>query len=91
MKKTIAVAALLAAAFAAPTFPVQSAPMDSVDTCLILPALKKECWERGYDMAMDGAQATAMAAEDAADEVRKVPGWWNCTRAAAGSKYLFDC
>ena len=91
MKKTIAVAALLAAAFAAPALPVQSAPMDSVDTCWVLPALKKECWDRAHDMAMSGAQATAAAAEEAADDVRSIPGWWNCTRAAAGSGHLFDC
>ncbi len=90
MKKAIAVAALLAAAFAAPALPVQAAAGDNIDNCLILPALKKECWERARDWAEDGASATSAAVRGAADRVN-LPGWWNCTRAPEGSGHLFDC
>jgi hypothetical protein len=95
MKKMIAVAALFAAAFAAPALPVQ-AQSDYPDTCLILPLLKAECREIISDNIESGRStvvaATITTAEVAADAVAwPVPLWWNCTPAPEGSGHLFDC
>jgi len=90
MNKLIAAAALFAAAFAAPVVPVQAATVSEVvDSCLVLPLLKKECWEE--------ARAHFAAAHDAAVEATretgdwKLPVWPSCQRAPAGSGHLFDC
>ena len=95
MKKIIAVAALAAAAFAAPALPVQ-AQSDYPATCLILPLLKAECREIIADNMQAGRStvvaATMTTAEVAADAVSwPVPLWWNCTPAPAGSGHFFDC
>ncbi len=95
MKKMIAVAALAAAAFAAPALPVQ-AQSDYPATCLVLPLLKAECREIIADNLQAGRStvvaATITTAEVAADAVSwPVPLWWNCTPAPEGSGHFFDC
>jgi len=98
MKKTIAIAALLAASFAAPSLPVQAASDYPLD-CLILPLLKADCRaaisgtvESGTTTVAEVTVATAEVASDTASSVAwPVPLWWNCTRAAAGAGHLYDC
>ena len=95
MKKTIAVAALMAAMFAMPVAPVQAATVEeALDSCLILPLLKRECWEMAGDTVRAAPRAAAAVASDAADaalDVKLPVRWWNCTAAEAGSGYLLDC
>lgn len=90
------VAALVAGTLLTPALPVQAAPLitdEGVANCLVFPALKKECWELGRERAAYRAEQVAMAIEDAEVEVdAKWPvRWWECTRAPAGSGYLFTC
>ena len=99
MKKLVLVAALVASTFAVPVLPTTAASVlsDPEMNCLIFPALKKECWEKGAEMLKAApttvamaAEDTAAAAEDAAGAV-KLPLLWNCARAPAGSGHLLDC
>ena len=95
MKKLIAVAALAAAAFAAPALPVQAAS-DVPSHCLVLPLLKADCRAAISDAVESGtmtvASATVMTAEKAASADWPVPMWWkSCTRAPSGSGHLYDC
>jgi hypothetical protein len=92
MKKLLMVAALAASSFVVPVLPVSAASTlsDAEENCLILPMLKKECWEMGAEMAGATTKSVAMATEEAAAEV-KVPLWWNCAPAAKGSGHLLDC
>jgi hypothetical protein len=89
MKKLIAIAALAAASFAAPALPVQAATLsDVVDSCLVLPLLKKECWPTADErplLVTTSAQSTDKAV------AWPVPAWWNCSPSADGAKYLLDC
>ena len=96
MHKLIAIAALCATTIAVPVLPTQAAPMlsEAQTNCLILPMLKKECWQRGADMVTAPAQAVAAMAEDTADaavEVKLPVMWWNCSASPAGSGHLLDC
>lgn len=78
MKKMVALLALVGGMSAAPVVPVQAGPMLSDDqaNCLILPALKKECWQKGAEMAAE----------------MKVPFvLWHCKPAEKGSGHLLDC
>ena len=93
MKKIIAVAALVAAGFVAPTVPVQAASAYPAN-CLILPLLQSECRDIISDNVSDAADATAMVATAAMDVDRpKVPvaAWWTCERAPEGSKAMYVC
>ena len=92
MKKLVLVAALVASSFAVPVLPVAAAPVlsDPEINCLIFPALKKECWEKGAEMLKAAPKTVASATEDAADAV-KMPMLWNCTTAPKGSGHLLDC
>ena len=99
MKKLVLVAALVASTFAVPVLPTTAASVlsDPEVNCLIFPALKKECWEKGAEMLKAtsttvavAAADTAAAAEDTADAV-KLPLLWNCTAAPKGSGHLLDC
>ena len=63
---------------------------DEQANCLILPMLKKECWEQGVAAARSVGQSVA-SATDAVVEETKLPLWWNCTAAAKGSGHLLDC
>jgi hypothetical protein len=91
MKKTIAVAALAAAAFAAPALPVQAAS-DVPSHCLILPLLKADCRAAISDAVESGTVKVASASVATAEVSWPVPLWWkNCTRAPAGSGHLYDC
>lgn len=92
MNKLVVVAALVASSFAVPVLPVAAAPAlsDAEVNCLIFPALKKECWERGAEMLRAAPRTVAAAAEDASTTM-KLPMLWNCTAAPKGSGHLFDC
>ena len=98
MKKIIAVAALVAASFAAPALPTQAATMEAADAnCVVFPMFKRECWEQAHAWAAErhaAVHAAVSAEADGLDEMNppKVPvEWWNCTRAAEGSGHLLDC
>jgi hypothetical protein len=99
MQKFLAVAALCVASVTMPVLPTQAAPVlsNAETNCLIFPLLNKECWELGAEQAKAApaavattAAATVAAADDAAHDV-KLPLWWNCSRAPAGSGHLLDC
>jgi hypothetical protein len=95
MKKLIAVAALAAAAFAAPALPVQAAS-DVPSHCLVLPLLKADCRAAISDAVESGtvtvASATVVTVEEAASTDWPVPVWWkHCAKAPAGSGHLYDC
>jgi hypothetical protein len=93
MKKIIAVAAILAASFIAPTLPSQAASWsDSVrdeSNCAVLPMFKRACWEAAREAWHDGPSGVvgayrdvtsdaADAAEDATDSVNWPKWrWWN--------------
>jgi hypothetical protein len=89
MKKLIAIAALAAASFAAPVLPTHAATVsDVVDSCLVLPLLKKECWPSADERPLvvtTSAQSTDKAV------AWPVPAWWNCAPAEEGSGHLLDC
>ena len=95
MKKLVLVSALVASTFAVPVLPTTAASVlsDPEVNCLIFPALKKECWEKGAELLKAAPTTVAMATEDAADAADsvKLPLLWNCTRAPAGSGHLLDC
>lgn len=87
MKKTIAVAALVAATFAAaPVIPAQAASYPA--HCLVLPLLQADC----RAVIRENIGETAAAARSAA-KVRKIelPVIGGCERAPAGSGHLYDC
>lgn len=89
MKKFIAIAALAAASFAAPIVPVQAATLsDVVNSCLVLPLLKRECWPTAGERPV--LVTTAATSTDKAI-AWPIPAWWNCTRAEEGKAYLLDC
>ncbi|HEV2514224.1 MAG TPA: hypothetical protein VGV07_03165 [Devosia sp.] len=99
MKRLVLVAALAASGFAVPVLPAAAAPMlsDSEVNCLIFPALKKECWERGAEMlkatpaTVVTATATVAEATETTATKLKLPLLWNCTAAPQGSGHLLDC
>lgn len=93
MKKIIAVAALVAAGFVAPTVQVQAASAYPAN-CLILPLLQSECRDIIRDNVSDAASAATTVAEAVVDADRpKVPGaaWWTCERAPEGTKAIYVC
>jgi hypothetical protein len=92
MMKIVAVAALFAAAFTAPTISVQAATMaDVANSCWVFPLLKQECWDEAK-ANWDAAHDTAVEATHAAVEMNwPTPPWWNCEPAPAGSGHLLDC
>ena len=96
MTKIIAVAALVAAGFAAPTTTVQAASAYPAN-CLVLPLLQAECREiikENVGSTSAAVTAAATSATKVSDVTRpKVPGaaWWTCERAEAGSKALLSC
>lgn len=90
------VAALVACTMVTPAASVNAAPLvtdEDVANCLVLPALKKECWELGRERAVYRADQVAMAMDEAEAEYKlKWPvKWWECTRAPEGAGYLFAC
>ena len=92
MKKLVLVAALVASSFAVPVLPVAAAPAlsDSQVNCLIFPALKKECWEKGAELLKATPKAVASATSTTATQI-KLPAPWTCTAAPKGSGRLLDC
>ena len=92
MNKLLVVAVLAASSFAVPVLPANAAPVltDEQANCLILPVLKKECWEQGAEVAKSVGQSVASTTETVVEET-KLPLWWNCTAAAKGSGHLLDC
>ena len=92
MKRLVLVAALVASGFAVPVLPVAAAPAltDSEVNCLIFPALKKECWEKGAAM-LKATPKTVATAVEATPTKLKLPMVWNCTAAPKGSGHLLDC
>lgn len=94
MKKIIAVAALVAAGFAAPALPVQAASAYPTK-CLVLPLLQADCREMiSQDVSTAVGATTAVASATVADVKRpKVPGaaWWTCDKAPEGSKAILTC
>ena len=86
--KIVLAAAMTAAMLVVPTVPVQAATLsDTQKDCLIFPMLKKACWELGAEQAADAGMAVTAAAAEVKVPVR----WWNCTRAAEGAGYLYEC
>jgi hypothetical protein len=98
MKKTIAVAALLAASFAAPVIPTQAASSYPAK-CLVLPLLQSDCRAVISDNLNDAASATRTVATRSTSAARRaagkvewpVPLWTSCEPAPAGSGHLYDC
>ena len=94
MKKIIAVAALVAAGFAAPSLPVQAASAYPAN-CLILPLLQSECRDIISDNVGSASAAAATVASATVADVKrpKVPGgaWWTCTPADEGTKAIWSC
>jgi len=92
MKRFVLVAALVASGFAVPVLPVAAAPAltDSEVNCLIFPALKKECWEKGAAMLKATPTTVATAVESTSTKI-KLPTLWTCTAAPKGSGHLLDC
>jgi hypothetical protein len=90
MKKSIAVAALLAVAFAAPTVSVQAAPASDHAHCLVLPLLQADCREAIREHA-NAHHAAVKARVEARTVKAPAPHWWRCERAPAGSGYLLSC
>jgi len=95
MKKTIAVAALVAASFAAaPIVPVQAASSYPAH-CVILPLLKADCRAVIKDNLEEVGVATRSVASTTVSTARKIdwptPMWWDCEPAPAGSGHLYDC
>jgi len=91
MKKLIAVATLAASCFAVPVLPANAAALtDAQRDCLVFPMFKKECWDMGAANVKAATQSVAMTTEAAASEI-KLPLWWTCTKAEAGSGHLLDC
>ncbi|OEO29476.1 hypothetical protein VW23_026010 [Devosia insulae DS-56] len=92
MKRLVLVAAFVASGFAVPVLPAAAAPAltDSEVNCLIFPALKKECWEKGAEMLKATPKAVAAATETTATTL-KLPTLWTCTAAPKGSGHLLDC
>ncbi len=92
MKRFVLVAALVASGFAVPVLPVAAAPAltDSEINCLIFPALKKECWEKGAAMLKATPTTVASAVATTSTKI-KLPTLWTCTAAPKGSGHLLDC
>jgi hypothetical protein len=94
MKKIIAVAALVAAGFAAPSLPVQAASSYPAN-CLVLPLLQSECRDLIRENVNDATSAAATVASATVSDVKrpKVPGgaWWTCEPAPAGTKAMYVC
>ncbi|MDP1731483.1 MAG: hypothetical protein Q8L54_09980 [Devosia sp.] len=98
MKKTIAVAALFVASFAAPALPVQAASSYPAK-CLVLPLLQSECRTVISNNISEAASATHAVASSSVSAARKAAGkikwpaplWLNCEPAPAGSGHLYDC
>lgn len=92
MKKLLVVATLVASSFAVPALPANAATIltDDQANCLIFPMLKKECWEKGAEVAKSVGQSVASATETTVEETR-LPLWWKCTAAPKGSGHLLDC
>ena len=107
MKKMVIVAALIAASVAVPTLPVQaqSALPEIDENCVVLPMFKRDCVEAARAAWLEARPATiaevavlqpppappAPPALLAAPEAPNLPALPTCTRAPAGSGYLFDC
>jgi hypothetical protein len=98
MKKIVAVAALVAASFAAPALPTQAAPLwEEMDSnCLVFPMFKRECWEQAEAYVADRRAAAVAAVDEALADANVTPPrhpveWWNCTLAPEGSGHLLDC
>jgi hypothetical protein len=96
MKKIIAVAALVAAGFVAPTMTTTAQAASAYPAnCLILPLLQSECREIMKDnVGSASAAATTVASATVSDVKRpKVPGaaWWTCEPAAEGTKAILSC
>jgi hypothetical protein len=95
MKKIIAVAALVAAGFAAPTMTTTAQAASAYPAnCLVLPLLQAECRDIWAEHAGAVAHAASTAAADVADVQRpKVPyaAWWTCEAAPEGTKAILTC
>ena len=86
--KIVLAAAIAAAMLVLPSVPVSAATLsDTQKDCLIFPMLKKACWELGAEQAADAGMAVSAAVTEVKVPVR----WWNCTRAADGAGYLYEC
>lgn len=98
MKKIVAVAALVAAAFAAPVLPTQAAHhlMEEDANCHVFPMFKKECREMVHEWmhehhAAKHAEIQAKWEEHGFNVPQHPTNWGNCSHAAEGSGHLFDC
>lgn len=96
MKKIIAVAALVAAGFAAPTMTTTAQAASAYPAnCLVLPLLQAECRTIWSERAGAVAQAAAKASATAVADVKrpKVPyaAWWTCEKAPEGTKAILTC
>ena len=89
MKKIIAVAALVAAGFAAPSMPVQAASAYPAK-CLILPLLQAECREAIKGTVNAATASTKKVASASTTAAIKLPMWWTCKASTAKGK-LLEC
>jgi hypothetical protein len=92
MKKSIAVAALLAASLSVPALPVQAATLadwvNENSNCLVFGVLKRECWVAADEAADD----VVLSYRDAAQDRGWNTGWWrDCDLAEPGSRTLLVC
>jgi hypothetical protein len=92
MKKTIALAALIAASLSVPTLPVQAATLaewaEENSNCLWFGAFKRECWEAADEAHDEVVSDIKAKAEDGGWNV----SWWrDCDLAEPGSATLLVC
>jgi len=92
MKKTIAIAALVAASLSVPTLPVQAATLgewaEENSHCLWFGAFKRECWEAADEVHDD----VVAEVKDEAEEDGWNVGWWrDCDLAEPGASTLLVC
>jgi hypothetical protein len=92
MKKTVAIAALVAASLSAPVMPAQAATlsewMEENGHCFWFGAFKRECWEAADERHDEIVLSWRERAEDRGWKL----GWWHdCDVAPEGSGHLLDC
>jgi hypothetical protein len=92
MKKTIAVAALVAASLSVPALPVQAATLaewvNENSNCLVFGVLKRECWQA----ADEATDEVVLSYRDAARARGWNTGLWrDCDLAEPGSGTLLVC
>jgi hypothetical protein len=92
MKKTVAIAALIAASLSVPVLPVQAATLsewvEENHNCLWFGAFKRECWEAA-DERHD--EIVLSFRERAEDRGWNTSNWRDCDLAEPGASALLVC